>query len=260
MRAGREVVGRARRLAGALDAADVPRQARVATFAWNSQRHVELYLAVPSSGRVLHTVNHRLFARRDHPHRQRRRGRHRVRRPVAPAHGLAAGAGVPHGPARRGDGRRRRRAAARRRPRRRLRAVPRECDRAGGTGLGRRARRREPLLHLRHHGPTQGRALQPSLDRAARPAPARRRRLRDRRARRRDADRADVPRQRLGSAVRRDARRRRPGPPRTADGAGPAGRPDVPAPGDLHGGCAGDLAGAGAAPRGPRPRVRCGWW
>jgi len=34
---------------------------RVATFAWNSQRHFELYLAVPSFGAVLHTVNIRLF-------------------------------------------------------------------------------------------------------------------------------------------------------------------------------------------------------
>ncbi|WP_326551621.1 long-chain fatty acid--CoA ligase [Micromonospora sp. NBC_01813] len=58
----RAVVRRARRLAAVLDLLQVPRQARVGTFGWNSQRHVELYLAVPSSGRVLHTLNHRLFA------------------------------------------------------------------------------------------------------------------------------------------------------------------------------------------------------
>lgn len=57
-----EVVSRARRLAGVLDALGVPPGARVGTFGWNSQRHLELYLAVPSSGRVLHTLNHRLFA------------------------------------------------------------------------------------------------------------------------------------------------------------------------------------------------------
>src|SRR5262245_50650945 len=34
---------------------------RVATFAWNSQRHFELYLAIPSFGAVLHTINIRLF-------------------------------------------------------------------------------------------------------------------------------------------------------------------------------------------------------
>lgn len=52
---------RIRRLADALDTLDVPRAARVASFGWNTQRHLELYLAVPSSGRVLHTINHRLF-------------------------------------------------------------------------------------------------------------------------------------------------------------------------------------------------------
>ncbi|MGE4427270.1 MAG: long-chain fatty acid--CoA ligase [Solirubrobacteraceae bacterium] len=35
---------------------------RVATFAWNSQRHLELYFAIPSSGAVLHTLNVRLAA------------------------------------------------------------------------------------------------------------------------------------------------------------------------------------------------------
>jgi len=34
----------------------------VASFAWNSHRHLELYYAVPSSGAVLHTANIRLFA------------------------------------------------------------------------------------------------------------------------------------------------------------------------------------------------------
>lgn len=57
-----EVAPRVRRLAHVLDALGVPPGACVGTFAWNSQRHLELYLAVPSSGRVLHTVNHRLYA------------------------------------------------------------------------------------------------------------------------------------------------------------------------------------------------------
>jgi acyl-CoA synthetase (AMP-forming)/AMP-acid ligase II len=35
---------------------------RVATFAWNTQRHLELYYGVSGSGAVLHTVNPRLFA------------------------------------------------------------------------------------------------------------------------------------------------------------------------------------------------------
>ena len=32
-----------------------------ATFAWNNQRHFELYFAVPCIGAVLHTLNVRLF-------------------------------------------------------------------------------------------------------------------------------------------------------------------------------------------------------
>ncbi len=35
--------------------------ARVGTFAWNTARHLELYYAAPCSGRVLHTLNIRLF-------------------------------------------------------------------------------------------------------------------------------------------------------------------------------------------------------
>ena len=52
---------RVRRLATALDALEVPADARVGTFCWNTARHLELYLAVPSTGRVLHTLNIRLF-------------------------------------------------------------------------------------------------------------------------------------------------------------------------------------------------------
>lgn len=53
---------RVRRLATVLDDLGVPLDARVGTFGWNSQRHLELYLGVPSTGRILHTINHRLFA------------------------------------------------------------------------------------------------------------------------------------------------------------------------------------------------------
>ncbi|HEX8518728.1 MAG TPA: long-chain fatty acid--CoA ligase [Pseudonocardia sp.] len=52
---------RVRRLAAALDALGVPGDARVGTFCWNTARHLELYLAVPCTGRVLHTLNIRLF-------------------------------------------------------------------------------------------------------------------------------------------------------------------------------------------------------
>ncbi len=56
-----EIVGRARRIASALRELGIRPGDRVATFGWNSQRHLELYLAVPSMGAVLHTLNIRLF-------------------------------------------------------------------------------------------------------------------------------------------------------------------------------------------------------
>jgi fatty-acyl-CoA synthase len=56
-----QIVERARRLAGALTELGVKPGDRVASFAWNSIRHLELYLAVPSMGAVLHTLNVRLF-------------------------------------------------------------------------------------------------------------------------------------------------------------------------------------------------------
>jgi fatty-acyl-CoA synthase len=55
-----EIGERARRLAGALDGLGVPRRGRVATLAWNSHRHLELFYGVPCSERVLHTLNARL--------------------------------------------------------------------------------------------------------------------------------------------------------------------------------------------------------
>jgi fatty-acyl-CoA synthase len=56
-----EVVERVDRLCSALAALGVKRGDRVATFSWNTQQHLELYLAVPCMGAVLHTLNIRLF-------------------------------------------------------------------------------------------------------------------------------------------------------------------------------------------------------
>jgi fatty-acyl-CoA synthase len=53
---------RTRRLGGVLDDLGVSAEGRVATFAWNSARHLELYFAAPCTGRILHTLNIRLFA------------------------------------------------------------------------------------------------------------------------------------------------------------------------------------------------------
>ena len=41
--------------------AGISADGRVATFAWNTARHLELYFAAPCTGRVLHTLNIRLF-------------------------------------------------------------------------------------------------------------------------------------------------------------------------------------------------------
>jgi fatty-acyl-CoA synthase len=56
-----EVSGRAERLARALRHLGVGEGDRVGTFCWNNQEHLEAYLAVPSMGAVLHTLNIRLF-------------------------------------------------------------------------------------------------------------------------------------------------------------------------------------------------------
>jgi fatty-acyl-CoA synthase len=55
-----DVVARIDRLARALAALGIEPGDRVATFAWNSQRHFECYFAIPCAGAVLHTVNLRL--------------------------------------------------------------------------------------------------------------------------------------------------------------------------------------------------------
>ncbi len=46
---------------GVLDDLGISDDGRVATFAWNTARHLELYFAAPCTGRVLHTLNIRLF-------------------------------------------------------------------------------------------------------------------------------------------------------------------------------------------------------
>lgn len=56
-----QVVARAKRLANALETLGVQPGDRVATLAWNGYRHLELYYGVTGSGRILHTVNPRLF-------------------------------------------------------------------------------------------------------------------------------------------------------------------------------------------------------
>ncbi|HEV3266904.1 MAG TPA: long-chain fatty acid--CoA ligase [Acidimicrobiales bacterium] len=56
-----QIAKRAEQLAAALTKLGVQRGDRVGTFMWNNQTHMEAYLAVPSMGAVLHTLNIRLF-------------------------------------------------------------------------------------------------------------------------------------------------------------------------------------------------------
>jgi fatty-acyl-CoA synthase len=56
-----EVSERIDRLGRALARLGVEQGDRVGTFAWNNQRHFELYFAIPCVGAVLHTLNIRLF-------------------------------------------------------------------------------------------------------------------------------------------------------------------------------------------------------
>jgi fatty-acyl-CoA synthase len=55
-----EVGRRAARLAGGLRRLGIDGDQRVGTFMWNNAEHLEAYLAVPSMGAVLHTLNIRL--------------------------------------------------------------------------------------------------------------------------------------------------------------------------------------------------------
>ncbi|MBA2763192.1 MAG: long-chain fatty acid--CoA ligase [Thermoleophilaceae bacterium] len=56
-----EVGARVDRLCHALDGLGVKQGDRVASFCWNSQHHLEIYMALPCMGAVLHTLNLRLF-------------------------------------------------------------------------------------------------------------------------------------------------------------------------------------------------------
>jgi len=56
-----ELGRRAARLANALRGLGITDDQRVGTFQWNNTEHLEGYLAIPSMGAVLHTLNIRLF-------------------------------------------------------------------------------------------------------------------------------------------------------------------------------------------------------
>ncbi len=56
-----DIVQRSASLASGLRNIGVGKDSRVATFCWNHQEHLEMYLGIPCMGAILHTLNIRLF-------------------------------------------------------------------------------------------------------------------------------------------------------------------------------------------------------
>ena len=93
-----EFAKRVARLANALGRLGIGPGDRVASFAWNGNRHLELYYAVPMIGAVLHTVNIRLFPDQiafvlDHAEDKAVFYDGSLVKAIKPAHALAPGAG-----------------------------------------------------------------------------------------------------------------------------------------------------------------------
>lgn len=93
---------RTKRLGSALHKAGIRRGDRVATFMWNTDKHLQCYHAVPSLGAILHTLNIRLnpeelaFIINDAEDKVRRRpcALAGVRKPFAVAAGHHCGRGL----------------------------------------------------------------------------------------------------------------------------------------------------------------------
>src|SRR5216110_1825187 len=189
---------RTTRLAGALRALGLRKGDRVATLAWNSHRHLEIYWAAPLVGCVLHTLNFRLSAQdltyivnhaedavifadasvscargdpRQDPERAPDRDHAR--------HARRDGAGGP----------------------RRVRGAPRRRHARHGLAAARGDRRGGHVLHLGHHGEPEGGRVHPPGDVPALPRGGAHRLVRDLGGRHDPPHRPHVPRQRLVPAV-----------------------------------------------------------
>ena len=161
---------RAARLANALRSLGVDGDQRVATLMWNNSEHLEAYLAIPSMGAVLHTLNLRLdpatigyiathagddvvIADRTLVPLLAQVLPHADRDPARADHRPGVGGGGPGG---RRPGRRGHRGAL-------LRGAAGRP--AGHVQLARAGREvgRGDVLHERHHRPPQGRGVQPPV-------------------------------------------------------------------------------------------------
>ena len=200
---------RAKQLAKALARLGVQPGDRVASLAWNTHHHFELFYGVSGSGAVLHTINPRLFEEQlvyivNHAEDSWicvDAATLAIAEKLAPqtpgVKGWIYMSVEPEPPKSSLEAAELREAARRRGRRLRVAAVRREA------GLG-------DLLHLGHDRPAQGRGQHAPLDdpeRAGHEHGRHDRRLPLGHARGGDADRADVPRQRLADGLYRAAQR-----------------------------------------------------
>ena len=149
-------------LANALAQLGIQPGDRVATLAWNTYRHLELYFAVPCMGAVLHTLNLRLPAGSTDLHHQPRRRPRDLHRPDPAAHPREDRAASRDGQVLRRHGRpgpAMRNCSTTLPPSRTMKQLL--AAEVAGVRLARngRERRRRHVLHLGHHRQPQGRAL-----------------------------------------------------------------------------------------------------
>ena len=252
---------RAAQLAGALRELGVDGDQRVATLLWNNAEHLEAYLAVPSMGAVLHTLNLRLDHKQLSYIANHAGDDVIITEPtlvpllaaILPSletvrHIVLTGPPSGEGSADAGGaGRARSRGAL-------LRGT---AGRPAGhvqLARSRRADRRRDVLHQRHHRPAEGRRIQPPVQLPARDGRLPGQRVRLERHRPGHAGGADVPRERLGAGLRGGAERRRPDHARPVPAPGAAGPADRGrAADDRRGGSDHLERGAPACP-GPRRR------
>ena len=232
----RELGEQVGRLANALRGLGITGDERVATFMWNNAEHLAAYLAAPSMGAVLHTLNIRLSPEQIAYIANEAEDQVIVAdlslvdqlAPVLPlldtVHTVIA---VGRGRSRTAGGLRQDRAALRRDAGRAVAGV--RLARTGRDVGGR------DVLHQRHHRKPERRCLQPSFELSARHEHLHRECAGHRHGRFGAAGRADVPRQCLGAAVRCADGRRRPGAVRPVPGCPIAHRPDRDAAADDRG-------------------------
>ena len=193
-----EVRRRALKVAQRLEKDGIKLGDRVATMAWNTWRHLEVWYGILGIGAVYHTVNPRLFADQIVLDRQSCRGSHDVRRSDVPADpGEIRPRAENHRALCRAD-RCSAHAGDDAEERRRLRGMDRRGRRRFRLEELRRKHRGRHVLHLGHHRPSQGRALLAPLQRAAFDDGGDAGRDECRLARCGAAGGADVPRQLLG--------------------------------------------------------------